>query len=131
MRIACPSCATAYEVPDDRLRPHRMVRCARCGGEWMPVREPAALPEPATVESADEAPPPAAIVEAEPEAPSVRVSPAIERLTGPVPERRQAGVGLAFAWLLSLAVLAGAAGAVFTWRGDIERAWPPSARILR
>lgn len=124
MRIACPSCATEYDVPDDRLRPHRMVRCARCGGEWVPVRN---LPAP---EMAEDDVAPLVAAETEPEPPPVRVSPAMERLTRPAPERRQVGGGLAFAWLMSFAVLAALAGAAITWRADIEHAWPPSARIL-
>ena len=35
MRIACPSCDAEYDVPVSRLKPGKMVRCARCGGEWV------------------------------------------------------------------------------------------------
>ena len=40
MRIVCPACSAAYEVPDALLGSPRPVRCARCGHEWLP--EPAA-----------------------------------------------------------------------------------------
>ena len=51
MRIACPTCQAAYEVPDTLLRPPapgaaaRKVKCARCGNAWAPeVPEAAAAP---------------------------------------------------------------------------------------
>jgi predicted Zn finger-like uncharacterized protein len=34
MRIDCPACAAAYNVPDALLVPGRAVRCLRCGTEW-------------------------------------------------------------------------------------------------
>ena len=35
MRTVCPSCDTAYTIPDDRIGPKgRKVRCTRCGDEW-------------------------------------------------------------------------------------------------
>ena len=37
MRIACPACNAAYDVPDAELRDDRVVRCARCGTDWAPV----------------------------------------------------------------------------------------------
>ena len=58
MRIACPECSAAYDVPAERVPPGKGVRCARCGGVWTPValedavpplvvREPAVVVEPA------------------------------------------------------------------------------------
>ena len=51
MRIVCPACAAAYEVPEARLRPGLVVRCARCGADWAqptpePEPEPVPTPEP-------------------------------------------------------------------------------------
>ncbi len=37
MRIVCPACSAAYEVPDALLGTGRPVRCARCGREWTPA----------------------------------------------------------------------------------------------
>jgi predicted Zn finger-like uncharacterized protein len=37
MRIVCPACSAAYEVPDALLGTGRPVRCARCRQEWMPA----------------------------------------------------------------------------------------------
>lgn len=35
MRIVCPSCSTAYTVPDQKIgTTGRKVRCARCGTRW-------------------------------------------------------------------------------------------------
>lgn len=45
MRIVCPSCSAAFEVPKTRLAPGQAVRCARCGTDWTPL----AAPEPAKV----------------------------------------------------------------------------------
>ena len=42
MRAICPTCDTAYTIPDGRIGPAgRKVRCTRCGEEWrvMPVIE--------------------------------------------------------------------------------------------
>jgi predicted Zn finger-like uncharacterized protein len=37
MRIVCPSCSAAYEIPDGMLAAGQAVRCARCGEQWQPV----------------------------------------------------------------------------------------------
>ncbi len=40
MRTICPSCDTAYTIPDDRIGPKgRKVRCTRCGGAWKVMPE--------------------------------------------------------------------------------------------
>ena len=41
MRIECPGCETAYEVPESQVRPGRSVRCAQCDRQWLPFAEPA------------------------------------------------------------------------------------------
>ncbi len=41
MRIVCPNCAAAYDVPDQVLAgPPRAFRCARCAREWTPNAQP-------------------------------------------------------------------------------------------
>lgn len=131
MRIACPSCAAEYEVPTARLTPRKMVRCTRCGSEWMAVQdaeEPTQEPEPA---------PPADHPLAErPVLPAVTVPgltepglTAMDRLAAfPPPGRSPAG--LIGAWVLTVLVLVGATAAAIIWRQDVMRAWPPSGRIL-
>ena len=48
MRISCPECNAAYDVPATQLAPGRPARCARCGAVWAPVaREDARPPIPA------------------------------------------------------------------------------------
>ena len=42
MRIECPGCDAAYEVPEAQIRPGRSVRCVRCAVQWRPGGE---LPE--------------------------------------------------------------------------------------
>ncbi len=121
MRIACPSCAAEYDVPASRLPPHKKVRCVRCGGEWVPVREAietepeteAALPEP--VLPVISAPPPVA--------PPI-AGPAVSGKLAPSP------VGLAAAWVMTFIFLAASLAATIVWRADIMRAWPPSRLIL-
>lgn len=42
MRVACPACSTAYDIPDRVLGTGaRKLRCARCGTEWTSPASPA------------------------------------------------------------------------------------------
>lgn len=34
MRIVCPKCGTAYEVPEAMLQTPRVLKCAHCGESW-------------------------------------------------------------------------------------------------
>lgn len=121
MRITCPSCEAAYEVPLDRLAPGRGVRCVKCGTVWQPVPE---LPE-EPVAAAPAPEPPVA------EAPAVLAEPVADE-PPPVPEppSRSGGKGLLAAWLLSAALLAGCGAAAVAYRGPIMQAWPPSTRAF-
>jgi predicted Zn finger-like uncharacterized protein len=119
MRIICPSCAADYEVPASRLTPHKMVRCARCGGQWVPDHpaENSASPE---------------VTAAAPSGlPAETIPPvsAMDRLAAPLASRRPPA-GLLVAWVLTFVVLAGGLGATVIWREKIMRAWPPSALFL-
>ncbi len=62
MRTTCPTCDTAYTVPDERIGAKgRKVRCTRCGEEWRvfaALAEPSVDPRPAPVPKP--APPPLA-----------------------------------------------------------------------
>ena len=37
MKIVCPSCDAAYEVPEKVATSRRKMRCARCATEWVPA----------------------------------------------------------------------------------------------
>jgi predicted Zn finger-like uncharacterized protein len=123
MRTACPKCAAEYEVPASRLPPRKMVRCARCGGEWEAVEE---------AEGSREVT--AALSEHELNR-NDGAEEAIPRLTG---MDRLAATGrrppqsprLVAAWILTLVILVAAMTATVVWREPVVRAWPPSGRIL-
>jgi predicted Zn finger-like uncharacterized protein len=62
MIISCPSCATRYDVDDERFQPDgRSVRCAACGESWFvpaphPVEDLMARRKPRAADEADERP---------------------------------------------------------------------------
>jgi len=79
MKIVCPSCAATYEVPESAVTSKRAVRCARCGGDWVPGAPDA----PHTTPPESAAPPPAEIA-ADPLAPPVVAEiPDIEQMPAP------------------------------------------------
>jgi predicted Zn finger-like uncharacterized protein len=120
MRITCPSCAADYEVPPSRLTPRKVVRCARCGGEWIPVH---------TDEDADPRPEPVDPPSLDAIAASLPAVTAMDRLAASPPVL-PASRALFGAWVLSVVVLLGAVIATVTWRDVIMQAWPPSALLL-
>lgn len=146
MRIVCPSCQAAYEVPEKMLTgTPRKVRCARCGNNWVPeltvspievapsMVAPeavlhAAVPEQA-MPPAEPAPTPKQALP-EPPAMGPRVG---EKLT-PEPDDRQAGHRTArlagLGWAASIAVLAGAGWAAVFFRADVMAVWAPSRRLF-
>ena len=153
MQIVCPSCSAAYEVPNSLVAAGRVVRCARCNGEWTPVEVSVLSPEEVSVAPVDEKatvvapaqaapePPPSAPALPVPEAPApeapapdapanrIRASPrqsAMDRLAAQS-ARPQPSTHLRLAWVASFVLLVLAAGAAYTWRGQIVAAWPPSA----
>ncbi len=140
MRITCPACTAAYDVPDAQLAPGRGVQCARCGSGWVPVAPAATaapLVQPAKASALPAAPPPAASPTDAPAPAPADERPALERLYAaaippplpqppPIPRGRTL---LPVAWAATLMVLAGLAAAAVTWRTDVMRAWPPSERL--
>lgn len=60
MRIVCPSCQAAYEVPESLVATGKAVRCARCGTEWVtrPAEPPPASGPPEPAPPPIEVPPP-------------------------------------------------------------------------
>jgi predicted Zn finger-like uncharacterized protein len=126
MRIACPSCAATYEVPDSRLKPGQMVRCARCGGEWVPKAEPEHVTESLASDEPETGPYTGQEVETAKAQPALT---AMDRLASPPPPPPWSRSLLA-AWILTGAVLTGAVAATIIWRQEFMSIWPPSSRIL-
>lgn len=123
MRIACPSCAAAYEVPDQLVIPGRRTRCARCGHQWVAVPVESDLPPPVPL---DPNPP------EEPETAGDEVPPpprrsAVPKAPPPAPPR--SGPWLRLAWAASLLMLVGLGVAGVLGRHAVMTAWPPSARL--
>ena len=122
MRLVCPSCAATYDVARDILPQSGQVRCARCGTEWQIERQAPAPREP------------------DPEPPDmVRPAPVWPEVLAPAPlPVGPASVGpalkrnrnVAAAWALSALVLVVLAAAVLVFHDDIQRTWPPSARLF-
>lgn len=142
MRITCPNCGAHYEVPESKLSGRKAVRCSRCGVDWSPLAETVMEPEAAPVMSRLEdvhLPPPEPI---EPE-PIVEEELAVPVAAEPVPptqgftamqrlsqaaEAPAPSIWLRVAWGLSIVLLIAVLWSVFSWRADIMRVWPPSAR---
>jgi predicted Zn finger-like uncharacterized protein len=120
MHIVCPSCSAAYDVPEARLRPGRVVRCTRCGKEWSPVPEKDKIdfPEPAGGHGISHRPPPLP-----PTGPT-----AMDRLASQ-PRAPANGAGLRVAWLSSIAAVLALILALILAREPIMHAWPPSERL--
>src|SRR4030081_2370464 len=104
MRIECPSCAAQYDVPAARLKPGKLVRCARCASEWVPTEEVQPLDPPP-----EEAEPPA-VDEFGAMSPEPQLT-AMDRLAASKPALPSRPAGLTAAWVLTFVVLAGAVGA--------------------
>ena len=112
MRLICPSCTAAYDVPDDRLGTGpRRLRCTRCTHQWTLQPAPAPLP-----------PAPAPLIA------EARLTPAV---SFPDYEEEQPGWdrrALA-AWAASIVVLVGLVAAAVQFRAEVMRGWPPSQRV--
>jgi len=118
--LTCPACSAAYEVPARLLKAGRIVRCARCGAEWVPLIEPASTAE-ATA-------PPDAGPESDPEPPSLfpvaDAPPPATATVSPVRDRL-----LVLAWVASIATVIAVLAAGYVWRADVMDLWPASARL--
>ncbi len=150
MRIDCPACAAAYDVPASVVAAPRTLRCARCGTDFVAPPSPApALPTPALPKSALPAPalhasaapgsepPPAqaAVPQGVANPPAMRAADT-ERLAHSdmaEAEAPPAGGGrvaaVLAAWALSLALLAGGAWAGVARRDAVMRSFPASNRL--
>jgi predicted Zn finger-like uncharacterized protein len=141
MRIVCPSCSAAYDVPDGLLAGRKAVRCARCGQDWHPAELPPAepfapSPPPAAQVAETVASPPEIAMPARPvlAGPPVERRPvpvgasAIDRLMTP-PPRPAASLALRLGWIGSVALVMVLLYGAYVWRADVMAAWPPSVRL--
>lgn len=135
MRIECPACGAAYEVPEHLLTrpdgtPARPVRCLRCAHQWQPA---ALAPE----EPLAGAPPEAAAAGPavpHPVLPARHAAP-VQLQPGPAPLRmaRQEGslTPPLLAWAGSLALLALLLAILVLRREAVMAAWPPATHLFR
>lgn len=160
MRIECPKCAAAYEVPESRVGTVRTLRCGNCGTQWRieqprtvvaePPSPPATAgtqPAPAGEPTASGAAPAASSASATGQRPpsaradaggSSPLAAGEQRLPGHAASERLApqaappirNLPLTAAWIATVIVIAAAVTACFIWRDDVERIWPASARVL-
>jgi predicted Zn finger-like uncharacterized protein len=127
MRIECPACAAAYEVPDRLLAgPARTLRCSRCGADF--ALPQGAAPEPAVVAPPDPARPAEARPMAFAEAPRVP-EPLASRALAPIPPSTSISPALASAWVASIAMVGGAVFAFFYFQAGVMAVWPASTRL--
>ena len=148
MRIECPGCDAAYEVPEAQIRPGRSVRCVRCAVQWRPGGEPVeAVVAPSPVEPPGEAPAdPGDFDPGNEEAgrdEPVRDGVVRLRQSGvpaqliPVDEPVAQGAGASLrklatwrmGWMASLLLLGGLLVSATYWRMAIMQDWPPSVRL--
>ncbi len=156
MRIVCPTCSAAYEVPDRMLGTGKKLRCARCANEWVPPeglavaqeRAPdpvvapvvvAPPPVPAAAATAAVAPVAVAAPRSEPALPApalhapVLHAPALHADAKPPASAdsvRPSRLPVLLALGGSALVLVGLIAAAFVWRGALMQAWPPSQRLF-
>lgn len=122
MRIACPACDAAYEVPDHLIGAGRRLRCAKCGHEWLvrpPEREEPARPAP----PARGLPVPNPVLRRPPQV----IEPPLPQFGDAAPQRPR--IGLWLAWTASAVVLLLLAALMLTLRAEIVAAWPPAERF--
>jgi predicted Zn finger-like uncharacterized protein len=123
MRIVCPNCDTAYDAPASIVTAGRLMRCARCRTEWMPVAPLQAAAPPASP------PGPSAQTALFSDIPPVAAEPVIR---APFPEmtptRQPPRKAVIAGWVVSLTVLVAALWLVIAYRQAVMRHWPASAR---
>ena len=138
MRIECPACGAAYEVPEHLLTrpdgtPARPVRCLRCAHEWQPAAQaPASPPSPPGPRPRAEAAGPAV---PQPVLPARHATPA-QLQPGPapapvaVPNSSRTAAPL-LAWAASLVLLAVVLAILVLQREAVMAAWPPATHLFR
>jgi predicted Zn finger-like uncharacterized protein len=158
MRITCPACSAAYEVPEHLLGTPRTLRCAKCNHEWTVLPPTAKTPsaersgesfaagaglEPSEAQPAPEERPTRPDPEAwntlrqplgaapPPLLPPDRNYDDVLTATRRARPRRRASAAVWLGWIVSVAVLAGLGWAACTYRAQISQIWPPSQRAYQ
>lgn len=154
MRIECPGCEAAYEVPDAQIRPGRSVRCVRCDRQWQPAGElPETLPQPQSRQPGPVEQEPVPLEAGPLEGGSVEAganpvrlrrsaAPPVPLVPAAGPGAGSGGTGLAAriaeawrrpgwgaGWAASLIVMAGLLASAAYWHTAIMQDWPPSIRL--
>lgn len=141
MRMVCPACSAAYEVPESLLIPGRVVRCARCANQWVPVaatQSPPPEPPPPRM-SPTPAPPwtDAELIEEVEIEPSHVVPPdtprftAMDRLALHRASVEGSPVPLRVAWAASIVALLLLGAAAFIFHAEVAHVWPASQRVYQ
>ena len=130
MRIACPSCAAAYDVADSLLPAGRIVQCARCSKAWVPVEAPRVdEPEPERFPAeppAELKPEPRPVRETDVDSPRLT---ALDRMARRAPPPRSSGgAALRAFWAVSIVVVLALLWGAYAWRGEVMTRWPQSVR---
>lgn len=150
MRIACPTCNAAYDVPPAQLAPGRTVRCARCTNTWTPVETEDAAPAIAFLPEASRPPPtPPRLAEppsiepqpGHPQPVTIPPPPFVFPMPDPAPppastatiaamkaRLRRRRPPVLVGWLVTLVVLAELVYLVDAYPGPVIRFWPAAAR---
>lgn len=138
MRIECPACGAAYDVPEHLLTrpdgtPARPVRCLRCAHQWQPAAPAPETPS-ASAPSPTEAAADAGPTVPHPVLPARHAAP-VQLQPGPAPLRtvRQEGSPAAplLAWAASLALLAVVLALLVRQRESVMAAWPPATHLFQ
>ena len=118
MRIDCPSCGAAYQVPETAFQAaaSRAVRCVRCSHVWTPEPPRQVSPQAAMDPVVTPLPPPRPA--------AVDITPPYH----PPVARRRANLLVPVLWLLTVLLLGGAVTAAILEREKVIAAWPPSER---
>ncbi len=130
MRIVCPACSAAYEVPDRLLGTGKRLRCARCAQEWAPPEMAAQAPPSAAVPPPRDAVAPSPPPEA-PARPAPSVLQADPKPRPPPRPPRSARGAVLLALAASLLVLGGLLAAGVVWRAAVMQAFPPARLLFR
>lgn len=131
MRIACPSCAATYDVPDRLLAgPARTLRCSRCGADFplphVEAEAPTSTPaEPALPTAASPEP----VAEAVP-VPAPRPEPLAPRQPAVAEAAEAPSPALLRAWVASIVVVVAAIASLLVFHAKVMEVWPASMRVF-